>query len=933
MAGAPIASLACVAYVVGMLLSIAGATPAIAQATSVTLHGVVTASDDRIPEAPSVEVRSRETGRMRNAPVDRSGTYRVLGLTPGVYDVTARAIGYRPERREGVRVILGQRLELDFSLERTSVELAPSIVIAQRPLDVQRTDVSTAVLQEEIEGLPLNYRNVMNLAAIAPGIRTFGTEAGRGAPAAGALPVAEPRFSNFYLDGVEWKGMYVGQVVGQPAEGSMIPQEAVREFRVYLNSYDAEYVHGASHVVSAVSHRGGNELRGSLFAFHQSSALIARGSFQTSKPPFRREQFGGNLRGPLLRDRLFFSLAYEGQITDNYIDVTPGRPAANPGIWDSYAGTFRAPHRLHNGLLRVTAPRGAHTLDATWAIRDLRRDGNFGTLLGTRMLSQEAGVTGGPRLNSILLRDTYTSASLVNELAIHILGFRNEQGLIDPGPTYQYPGIQMGRFNFPFRVREQHLRAVNKASYVLNDFGGQHVLKAGMELTHVNVDVYRPINSEGLFRFDTDTSTRPSLAQIGIGVTDPSSTREGASAIDGWVAGAYLQDEWRPSRALTITAGVRWDADINTLNQNVIAPWAGDTTLRRAIGEQYLNTGDRANDLNNVAPRVSLAWDPSGDGRTILRTGYGIMYDRLPLVGALPESREITWRTYTFTNPGTTDPAELRRRVAAGGTNPAPSNIILMKDRLHAPENHQWSVGVGRRAGDRVAVNLDYVNQRTKHLYVTVPANLPPRPGAPRPITNRYGTITIWDDFGDATFDAVLASVTYDSRPTRLNVAYTLGWARSEFGEFTVSDYADSSAYVMQRSEGDERHRAVVSGLTRLPFGLDASILAIAASPRPFLVGAGRDVNQNGSETDDWPNGVRTHRREGWAHWYRNIDLRLARAVPFGRSELTVIAEVFNVLNSANHAEYQAVASLLGYAEPVGDFARRQGQLGVRYRF
>jgi carboxypeptidase family protein len=915
----------------GLLLVPAGPpVPLVAQATTVTLQGVVSASDSSVPRGAEVEVRSRATGASRSAVAGADGAYRMLGLGPDLYDVTVRAIGYRRQRREGVRVVVGQRATLDFTLERGVAELAPTVVTAHRAFEVERTDVSTPVLQEEIERLPLNSRNVLNLAAIAPGIRTFGAEAGRSVPASGALPVAEPRFSNFYVDGLEWKGMYVGQVVGTPAEGSMIPQEAVREFRVYLNSYDAEYTHGAAHVISAVTHRGGNTFEGSLFAFHQNSALVARSSFQTETPAYSRQQIGGNLRGPLVRNRAFFSLSYEGQITDNYIDVVPGRPNANPGIWDRYAGTFKAPHRLHNALLRLTVPIGTHVIDATGALRHVRREGNFGTLLGTRMLSQYAGVVGGPTVTSLHVRDTYASASLVNELSIQLLSLRNNQALVRPGPTLQYQGIQIGRFNFPFRVHDEHLRAVNKTSYVLTGFGGQHVVKTGVEVSRVHTAVYRPTSAEGLFLFPTDTSTLPSFAQIGIGLADPSSTREGASDIDGWIVGAYLQDQWQPVRSLTITAGMRYDADINTLNQNLIAPWAGDTALHRAIGEQFLNTGDRKNDLDNFAPRLAISWDVAGKGRTFLRAGYGVMYDRIPLAGALPESREFGWRTYTFQNPRTTDPAELRRLVAGGGAAVA-SNIILLKDRLQAPENHQWSVGLGRQVDDRLAINVDYVNQRTRHLYVTTAANLPTR-AAPRPIRG-YGTITIWDDFGDARFDAVVGSLTYDRRPTRLTVAYTLGWAQSEFGELTVSDYADSAAYVMQRSEGDERHRVVVSGSTRLPFGLDASLLAIVASPRPFLVGAGSDVNQNGSAVDDWPDGIRTHRRDGWDHWYRTVDLRVAKSLPFARGRATVTAEVFNVLNTANHSEYQAVQTLAGYGEPIGDFARRQGQVGLRYQF
>jgi hypothetical protein len=459
---------------------------------------------------------------------------------------------------------------------------------------------------------------------------------------------------------------------------------------------------------------------------------------------------------------------------------------------------------------------------------------------------------------------------------------------------------------------------------------GQHVLKGGVEVTRLWTTVFRPNFSNGLFTFDADTATQPTLGQIALGRTDPSSTREGEATIRGWFLGAYLQDQWQPVPSLTITAGLRYDADINTLNQKLTTHWAGDTTLQRLFGEEFLNTGDRKNDLNNLAPRLALVWDVFGTNRTFLRGGYGVMYDRVPLFGTLNEAISINWRTYTFPNPGTTDPEELRRRVLAGDSTTA-QNIILMKDGLRAPANHQWSLGAGHQLTDNLAINLDYVDQRVRNAYVTVTANQPVN--RVRPITNRFGNINIWDDVGDATFKALLASVTYDRQPTRLNLAYTLGWSKSEFGDFTTSDYPDWSAYTLQRSETDERHRFVISGLTELPGGLDLSGIAILASPRPFLVRLGSDLNQNGNDSDDWPNGLRTSVRTGWDHWYRTLDLRLGKSFPVPRGRLTVTAEVFNVLSLANHAEYQAKLSEAGYGEPVGDYARRQAQVGVRYQF
>jgi hypothetical protein len=902
-----------------------------AQATTVTLQGVVRAEEGSALPGAQVEVRERETDIVRVTDAAGDGRYQILGLQPGFYSVTVRAIGHRQQRRDGLQLILGQHAVQNFVLQPGTVELEPIVVTAERPFEIDRSDISTAVLQEEIEKLPLNSRNVLNVAAVAPGIRTYAMEGNRSGPAAGSLPMTEPRYGNLYVDGLEWKGMYVGQVVGNPNNGSMIPQEAVREFRVYLNSYDAEYARGASYIVSAVTHRGGNNLEGSVFTFVQNKPLVARGAFQAEKPDYNRYQIGGNVRGPLVRNRLFFALSYEGQLTDNFVDVVPGRPPENPGIWDRYAGTFAAPNRHHTGLLRLTAPFGSHTVDAMAATRLIKSETSFGSVLDNRVLSHDAGVFGNSRVNSFQLRDTYASRSFVNELSLHVLDLRNEQSLLVPGPTLLYPGIQVGRSNQPFLNQERHLRLINKTSYSFSGFGGQHVLKGGLELSRVRLTVYRPSNSEGLFRFANDTSTQPAFAQIALGFEDPTSTREGQATIRGWLVGAYLQDQWQPVPTLTVTAGLRYDADVNVLNQQLMTPWAEDTTLLRAFGEEFLNTRDRKNDLDNVAPRLAVTWDVFGTARTYLRAGYGIMYDRVPLYGTMNEAISVGWRTYSFTNPGTTDPEELRRRVLAGANTTA-QNITVLKDHLETPANHQWSVGAGQQLTDRLAVNLDYLNQRVKHAPVTVTRNQQPLTGA-RPITSRFGNISVWDDFGDARFDAVLFSMTYNRRPTRLNFGYTLGWAHSEFGDFTTNDYPDSAAYTLQRSENDERHRFVLSGLTELPLGLELSGIVIAASPRPFLVRVGTDVNQNGSPSDDWPDGIRTMRQGGWSNWYRTVDLRLGRSFRMPHGRLTVTAEMFNVLSWANHSEYQATQNLLGYGEPVGDYARRQVQVGLRYQF
>ena len=916
----------------GILVALAALMPALAaaQATTSVLRGVVSANETGIPLAARVEVRSRETGETRHALTDSRGAYRILGLSPGLHDVTASSLGYRPQRRTGVQLVLGERSRVDFVLEHSVVELEPAVITAAATLEVDRLNISTPVLQKEIERLPLNSRNVLGVAAIAAGVRSYGTEAGRAIPGAGSLPTA--RLANLYVDGVEWKGMSTGQLVGIPASGSLLPVESIREFRLYQNPYDAEFTRGASWVISAVTQQGGNVLHGSLFGFGQARALVARGTFQQAKPDYRRLQLGANLRGPIVRDRLFFAASYESQVTDNYLDVVPGRPAANPGIWDSQAGTFRAPFRNTMGMARVTAVASAHTLDAIWIGRTLDNESSFGVRQGGVMLSHAAGTTSSYGVSSLQLRDRWARAASLNELSLRLLSNNQVDAPLQPGPTLRYPGIQVGRTSYPVTLTERQVGLTDKLSLTPRAFGQEHLLKLGVELARVFGSAYQPTSRDGFFSFATDTSTLPASAQIGIGYRDSATTADARDSRAGWLVGAFVQDQWRPVSPLTVMAGIRYDVELNTLNQRDVAPSASDTVLQRVVGGRLLNGGDRENDIDNIAPRIAVAWDVTHDGKTVMRAGYGVMYDRTPTLGAFNEALSWRWRIYVLQNPGTTDPAVLRQRIIAAGAASAP-NLVLLPDRMRTASNEQWSIGLGRRMTDHVALNVDYVHQRLAHLPVTVRANAVNTVTRKRALTSRYGDLLLWGDFGDARYRGILSSLTYDRARVRLSVAYTLSWSGSEFGSVSTSDYPDSASYTMQPSEADERHRVVLAGSTGLPRQLELSFIAIAASPHPYPIVEGIDLNHNGVLTDDWPDGVRTARRTGFENWYRTIDIRLGKRFAIARGTLVATAEVFNLANWANHSEYQGTRTLLGYGSAIGDYARRQGQLGMRVEF
>ena len=913
------------------------ASVAIAQNT-VTLQGRVVDATGKPLVGAQIAVLNAETNQQRGALSRADGSYSIVGLPPGDYMVSVKMLGFGTADRK-VRVSMGQVPTLTFQLMEEAVALKAVEVEATREarFEVKRKDVSAPVVTAEIVNLPLNTRNTMNLAAIVPGVKTFAPTAGRSLPSSGSLP--DLRFWNFYLDGVEWKSFFNGNLVGIPQTGSPLPQEAMREFRVHLNPYDAAYTRGSSFVISAASQRGTNELHGSAFIYGQNNDLNAHDLFQRrsraasatyKRADYDRSQFGFNVRGPIQHDKTFFAASYEGQSTDNTLTVVPRHAR-----WNQFGGDFAAPTKNHTGVLRLThAVNPEHTADLTYATRYYDSETNYGATL-----ARNAGITATYKVHSVQLRDTYTpSANLVNELSLNFLSWFHNEAQLQPGlKTEQYPGITFGTAGFPLELKETTFRLVDRLTYSLGD--GRHTITAGAEVGKVNVNAWLPANRDGFFSYTADTSSLPNLGRIGIGVL--TGTEEDARAKSaGWTTGLYLQDQWKVRNNLELTYGLRWDVELNTLNNDFVSPFASDPVLTGIPALRgFLANGDRKNDLNNFAPRVSFDWDVRDDGRTHIRGGGGIMYDRITTFMAFFEKQTAAWRSYDFNNPGTNDPAVLRQRVQSGQGTSVP-NLNLLKTDMKTPYNIQYSIGLGQEIMNGLAFNADYIHQDAKNLYVQTTPNWFNTVTRRRNLTDRYGTITLYDDFGEAQFDAVVGSVTYDRPGLRLNGAYTFGWYKSEFEG--LGGYNDQTFFVMQPSTGDERARFVLSGVGDLPYGFKLSAVSIFATPRPYVATDGRDLNTDNNFNNDFLNGLdeRVVRPESkWENMYRTVDVRFAKRVQYRDHAVSVHLEGFNVFNWDNLSTFagrqrNADGSMrTDYGTVTGVYAPRQMQVGLRYEF
>lgn len=927
--------------------SVLAAVPAIAQNT-ITLEGMVRAEGAPIAGA-QITVVNIATAEVARATTRPTGDFRVLGLFSGRYTVNVKALGFR-QATDTVDIVIGQRARLEFDLQKGAAELDAQTVTAERvkQVEVQRMSVSAPVMKDEIENLPLSSRGIMNLAGIAPGIKTYAPQSGRTLPSGGAAP--DLRFFNVYMDGVEMKSLFNGNIVGLGQTGSPLPQEGLETFRVYVNPYDAEYTRAGSYVISAESRRGTNKWQGSGFGFLQNKSMTARNAFLAASAPtpnYGKTQLGFNLRGPLVKDKLFLATSYELTSTDFYLDVNP----VSGTNWAKYKGSFLAPNKNHSSYSRLTWVQSPTiTYDAMVSARFLRGEGNFGG-----RVSQDGGISQKYEIYTGQLRQRYLSkgGNLVNEASLQVVNWNHNEAPLVPGPQFTYPGIITGTSGFPLILKETHLRLVDRATWNIDNKAGSHVVKFGVELSSIDATQNQPNNTNGSFNFLTDTSSLPNTASIAVGFNDPNGTSDAVASATGYTTGLYINDEWRIKPNFTLSLGLRHDAELNTMNNDYVTPWSKDAVLQ-GIPElkNYLNAGNRKNQLGNISPRVSFSWDPFKTNKTFVRGGFGIIYDRVTSFMGFQERRNSTWRTYNFTFNNTTnlptkDPAVLRQRVISGQSgSPAP---ILMALDMKTPHSRQASLGVGHQLTPEFGLNLDYVVQHMDNLYVQRNPNYLDKTVTPnrRKLTANYGDILLWDDIGQSDYSAVMVQATWQRKRSRVNFAYTLGWYQGDFDTAALPNFAYPFLFNRQRTTGDERHRFVVSNITPLPFKFLLSAVSTFASPRPFTQIDGRDINLDNITGDDFPggdltsSGIRTALpSNAWVNWYRNVDVRISRPLfDMNGKKISLSAEGFNIFNFKNNLSYGGTqftatgAAVSTFGVPLSSYGARMGQVGMKVEF
>ena len=878
----------------------------------------------------TVTVTRPETGYQNVVVTDTSGTARFPALAPGNYEVSFALEGFAPVNTEKITLRIGQEAKLSVTMQAAASESIT--VTADAAVDVHKTDSSTNVVPEQIASLPVPNRNFENLAFITPGVQRErgGFRFINGGPVIGAGGNASQ--STIFVNGVD----LTDQVNGLAR--ARFSQDAVREFRVIANRFDAEIGGSAGGALSIVTKSGTNDMHGNVFGFFRDASLRKQGALDLKKnDDYSRRQLGFTIGGAFVRDKAFYFGSVE-QINED--DITLFRPG---GAYASTAADFGKPfdqtllfgsadmnftpqttggvkvvyEKFDQDNFRVGSAFGDATTDESYGQKLERKNWN-GTFEHNWTLSSaslnEVRLQYGKRrffepTNSDAVAEWFSSGNTL-KTGGNILG-----DLLGDGSTWE------------IRDTFHHHIAAGR---------GSHDLKAGASLQHVKERFRLDTYEHGLFIYVTDTRALPLAYAYGVGSSDVDS--------DTNIYGAFIEDAWRPNSQLTLNLGLRYDLDTNGNNEGFTHP---------------LITKPRERDTNNYQPRFAFSYDLRGDGTNVIRGGAGKFIGRFLLVPALTELQQngVTGRvTFTRINGALLGIPSLALDPAHPTTTGIVSKpaITLLSQDYHNPEATQASLGYTMKLGtSRLFLDAEGIYVKGDDEIIIHDANWSGNATRTRPFT-AYDQVNTYDNLGRSKYRALVLSLNGNIRTNDLITAsVTFANKKNISDDFSPdfptgypNDPADMNAEY-GRARGDERYRIVLSGVFHAPWGLTVAPIYEYGSGQPWTHRLGYDFNGDGKNSDR-PAGVGRNTEDGPP--FRQLSLRVTKGFSFVRGQLEAIAEVFNLTNVTNYDVQSIVAgeflsgptaanpALAAVRNPrFGQFNStlppREFQLGVRWVF
>ncbi len=906
--------------------------PALAVETTAAIRGVVAGA----AAGSKVTVVNAENGAKASANVRADGTYDLVGLRPGTYEVTIKGADGKT-LRETVILAVGETTTLESDMGKATEE----VVVTGRRKEVKTSELATSVSKSQMENLPQNGRNFLNFAALAPGV-TVSLDPERKTFQSGALSANSV---NVFIDGLSQKNQVLqGGVAGQDASrGNPFPQGAIQEYKVSTQNFKAEYEQAASAIITAVTISGTNQFRGEVFANYQSKDMIGQPYYQrgATKPDYSNKEYGATLSGPIIKDKLFWATSLEfrrdARPTDPVVMPSAAALAGNSALASALASAYNGVYAkdfsqdTYWGKLTYLATDN-DTVDFAVKYRledDVRGFG--GTTAKSRGNSLDQDQT------EISLQWKHRGENYLNEMSVDSQQTHWKNSPLTDGPAITLLGnpsnlnsvvATFGGIPYAQEKSQESVSFKDNVTFTGIEWNGRHTVKAGVKFAryeYLAMESIPTANPELFYDAATyvlgGSSNTPVTARVMDG--DPEITSSNNQF------GIFVQDDWVFDKHWTFNLGIRWDYESNMMNNKFVTPADIITAIKAHVGfnkafnvNDYISTGSNREAFKGAfQPRLGFSYDKDGDGQTVFFGGFGRYYDRNIFDMAQLEQRRATlhnaqinfstsvpWNASYFSNPS--------QLVTLAKTLGLKGEIILMNNDVGVPYSDQFNVGVRKKFG-KIQTSATLAHIESYDLFNWVLANRQSDGTWGNAWDGTHGDQFQTQPWGDGVpgyGNFIVSTSDRRARTTSLYLtaekAYTkndgYGWtAKLDLNNAEMTghndpflfDYANATAGGWHNAEGVEKWHFFGTAIWDIPWNMKLSGALSMGSGTPF------------TQIGFFPNGAggNTLRTIDFNLWpktkigYKQLDLKLAKefAMPNGQS-LLVEGQVYNVFDWVN---------------------------------
>jgi len=980
------------------------APSAFAQGTS-TFNGRVLDQGDAVLPGVTVTATNANTGVVRTTVTNGEGIYSMPGLDPGVYEVKTELPGFATSTQDRVTLAVNTTITIDFMLRLAGVEEALTVTGEAPLIEVTQSKVASSIEATELQNLPMITRSLSGMLALLPGAvqiepthrskQNVGSVSYGGGQGTNVIPT---------VDGADNRdNQFGGPLMSYTSEG-------LEQFQLATSQFTAADGRTGGAALTIVTKSGTNVFHGSGFVFERDKNLSAKDFFtkqaNADKAPFSRQQFGGSIGGPILRNRAFFfgageqvledistpvpdALYNQKQLLVNAMNaglipqglVNPNHPRAGARPLSLLMYTIKGNAQLSNNhsLMGRFAGQKDNRDNVVFVEMDDMREPENSEIKMWSAVGQHGWVMGNRGLNQItaqmnhLARISDTVSATTGEYYM-----RNFPRVPVFPPRLTFPSVRTGAGGQAGSITDTSLIqlkddvSLQMGTHALR-FGANYNYMADIGIMNGNA-LYATIT----FFDDPSTILNNSNGRYPQGFQTPGIARQWEQAtlvladslMNAHQFSTWFQDDWRMNSRLTLNLGVRYDRDFNFYDETHYEMNATRLALER-IGNPY--SGLPKSPGKDISPRVGFAYDLSGDGRRVVRGGYGIYFDQFNINGGnvsdiYSQNKRPMNVLATLTNTAIGVGALATYRFGIDPVPPQPSeaNALPRAARgewlnpdLKDPYNHQVHIGYAHELAANTVVSIDVTRivgrreLRTLNINPIVNGQRVLAPdflrvyGIPNPLND----VRILSSMNKSRYDAMTIKLQRRLPRATLQAHYTLASAYAYGGSSAArgaAPLAQDSFAPLARSEwgptvSDERHRVVAMGVFDLPYGIQLSPILQAATARPYNLEAGTDVNADGTGTNDrWidpATGQQVSINSQRGDPTMLVDLRTTKFFELGgEKRLGVFAEVFNVFNTVNFGrEYSRNARSVNFRQPMGFVPGigypRQLQLGARFLF